>query len=46
MLLTDEAWVPACWTNTGGAVELGVTALDGADAAADPAGLEAVTVNV
>ena len=37
---------PACWTNTGGAVVLGVTAFDGADAAADPAGLEAVTVNV
>ena len=46
MLLTDAAWEPACWTNTGGAVVLGVTALDGADAAADPAGLEAVTVNV
>ena len=45
-LLTEEPWAPACWTKTGGAVELGVTALDGADAAADPAGLEAVTVNV
>jgi len=43
---TEAESALACWTNTGGAFVLGVTALLGGEGAAVPAGFEAVTVNV